>query len=91
MEFRYEVQLTSQGLPRIVEDKDSALHIRHEDDQIYIVGNQAGLLELARYLISLALVPNQPTGFHMHLGPGDALDQESTPVIIHNEAVFRDE
>jgi hypothetical protein len=54
---------------------------RLEDDGVRIAANRAGLISLARHLLTLA-GEDVPHGHHVHLDDSNSLDEGSCSVIL---------
>jgi hypothetical protein len=52
-----------------------------ENGEIRIMGNQNGLISLARHLLTLAQ-PSIPSGYHLHYDAWNSLEEGSKELII---------
>ena len=54
------------------------------DDAITIKGNRAGLISLARHLLTLAQI-EVPDGYHIHLDENNSLEDGSVDLILERD------
>ena len=54
------------------------------DDVITIKGNRAGLISLARHLLTLAQI-EVPDGYHIHLDENNSLEDGSVDLILERD------
>ena len=84
-EFQYRLpQLGPNEFPVIQKPEEATIRVLFgELEGLEIIGNSAGLLHLARFLVAMGLHRAVP-GFHVHMEPGDELDEGSLEVEIRN-------
>jgi hypothetical protein len=62
-------------------EAESEIHVSCEHDAVIIRANSAGLISLARHLLTLAQ-SDAPQGSHFHLNDINALEAGSTELIL---------
>lgn len=70
----------SDGL-RLIWDKDFSLAVAADGNEVIISANKAGLISLARHLITLAQ-DDVSDGSHLHFDEYNSLDAGSSDLII---------
>ena len=66
---------------RLIWDKDFAIAVATDGNEVIINANKAGLISLARHLITLAQ-DDVPDGSHFHFDEYNSLDAGSLDLII---------
>ncbi len=69
-----------RGLTLIWEE-GSEIHVDGNDRRVILRANRAGLVSLARHLLTLAQ-PGVPTGHHVHFDESNALEPGSVELVL---------
>jgi hypothetical protein len=84
MELKVNIpEYSEEGLRSEWED-GVEIAVKNDRDTMIILANKAGLISLAKQLLTLAQ-DNVPSGFHFHFDDSNALENGSTELIIEKK------
>jgi hypothetical protein len=84
MELKINIpEYSGEGLRSEWED-GFEIEVKSDGDSIFILANKAGLVSLAKQLLTLAQ-DNVPSGFHFHFDDYNSLEEGSTELIIEKK------
>lgn len=82
--MKQEIEITQYDAKKGIQfnwEKNFAIKVKNENDEVIISANSEGLLSLARHLLTLA--QNEvPVGTHIHLDEYNSLEEGSIDLIV---------
>ena len=82
--MKQEIEITQYDAKKGIQfnwEKNFAIKVKNEGDEVIISANNEGLLSLARHLLTLA--QNEvPVGTHIHLDEYNSLEEGSIDLIV---------